>query len=377
MMAIDQSFNPRGGGGGYNQMYSFFLPQGQDLCMGSRWKPSKSCYCPDLIIQTCGQPAMLSFCGYHSSFDAVDVTGKTIHVIYQALPYANVTAGLFTCKVNNGPNGAVADSQNSTIAHELAETITDPDGNAWSRGTGPLADEIVDICHLTQQNPIYLHAHAYSIQKFYSNAVQDCVGAYKTLALTHDLNFDMNSDIVWRNGSDTAIWLMDGAAMLSSSPLGGQGKSWVLKGQSDFDGDGRADLVWDDVADRYTLIWFMNGTQVSSSQTYGEGVWSVASIGDFNGDGGADLLWATDNLNTSNNFDMWLMRGPSILSSAYFGTMPPGWFPHATGDFNGDGKSDLLWENYDAGNRAIWFMNGTQVLSSAGLPTSRPTLGGQ
>jgi hypothetical protein len=40
-------------------------------------------------------------------------------------------------------------------------------------------------------------------------------------------------------------------------------------------------------------------------------------------------------------------------------------------DFNGDGKSDIVWPN-DNGTPSIWLMNGTSVLSSATLPSSGP-----
>jgi hypothetical protein len=38
------------------------------------------------------------------------------------------------------------------------------------------------------------------------------------------------------------------------------------------------------------------------------------------------------------------------------------WHIKATGDFNGDGHSDILWQN-DSGQAAMWLMNGTTVLS--------------
>jgi hypothetical protein len=40
-----------------------------------------------------------------------------------------------------------------------------------------------------------------------------------------------------------------------------------------------------------------------------------------------------------------------------------------TGDFNGDGMSDILFRNVATGSIAIWFMNGTAVLSTAGVGT--------
>jgi hypothetical protein len=37
-----------------------------------------------------------------------------------------------------------------------------------------------------------------------------------------------------------------------------------------------------------------------------------------------------------------------------------------TQDFDGDGKSDILWQDTN-GNVAMWFMNGTQVTGAAGV----------
>jgi FG-GAP repeat len=46
--------------------------------------------------------------------------------------------------------------------------------------------------------------------------------------------------------------------------------------------------------------------------------------------------------------------------------MPLTWSMAETGDFDGDGKSDLLWRDI-SGNNAIWFMNGVTAASRAGL----------
>ena len=39
----------------------------------------------------------------------------------------------------------------------------------------------------------------------------------------------------------------------------------------------------------------------------------------------------------------------------------PSWKAIGTGDFNGDGHSDILWQN-TSGQAAIWEMNGTNVI---------------
>jgi hypothetical protein len=181
---------------------------------------------------------------------------------------------------------------------------------------------------------------------------------------THDFNGDHKSDIAWRDiRGNTAIWLMNGAAILSSAEIGAVPTSWSIVGQRDFDGDGKADLLWRDTSGS-TAIWFMNGVQVASTASVGNiaTTWSVVGTGDFNGDGMGDILWR----DTSGNLVMWLMNGATVSSSGGIGSVPSTWSIAGTGDFDGDGKTDLLWRD-TGGDTAIWFMNGLQVASTASV----------
>jgi hypothetical protein len=60
------------------------------------------------------------------------------------------------------------------------------------------------------------------------------------------------------------------------------------------------------------------------------------------------------------------MNGGTISSAGGIGTIPTIWSIVQTGDYNGDGMTDLLWRD-TAGNTAIWFMNGLTVSSAAGV----------
>jgi hypothetical protein len=93
-----------------------------------------------------------------------------------------------------------------------------------------------------------------------------------------------------------------------------------------------------------------------------------AKTHDFNGDGKSDLLWR----DSSGNLAVWLMNQATVISSAALGNVPSTWSIVGQRDFNGDGMTDLLWRD-TAGDTAIWFMNGTQVLSSAGIPSPDPS----
>jgi hypothetical protein len=61
---------------------------------------------------------------------------------------------------------------------------------------------------------------------------------------------------------------------------------------------------------------------------------------------------------------IWLMNGMNVVSMGAAGSFNPGpsWQIKDTGDFNGDGKSDILWQGSD-GTPAIWLMDGTNAVT--------------
>jgi len=91
--------------------------------------------------------------------------------------------------------------------------------------------------------------------------------------------------------------------------------------------------------------------------------------GDFDGDGKADLLWR--NVTTGNTV-VWLMNGETKLAAGSIGTVPLEWQIAGTGDFNGDGKADVLWRNTDNGKAVIWQMDGARKVAS--IPIGGPPL---
>ena len=71
----------------------------------------------------------------------------------------------------------------------------------------------------------------------------------------HDFNGTLTgsaSDILWQNNDGTAgIWLMDGFTATSVGAAGpngpwpfNPGPSWHVKGDGDFNHDGRSDILW-------------------------------------------------------------------------------------------------------------------------------------
>jgi hypothetical protein len=189
------------------------------------------------------------------------------------------------------------------------------------------------------------------------NATSPCssatpVSASSRLTDSHDFNGDGKSDIVWRDtGGNTALWLMNGAALVKSTGLGTVPTTWSVFGQRDFDGDGKADWLWHDIGGNVAM-WFFNGAQVTQFAGVGTvpTTWSIVGTGDFNGDGKGDVLWH----DTNGNVAIWLMNGAEVTKAYGIGNAPTAWSIVGTGDFNGDGYSDILWRD-TSGNVAIWF----------------------
>ena len=99
-------------------------------------------------------------------------------------------------------------------------------------------------------------------------------------------------------------------------------------------------------------------------------IWSLGSTavasGDFNGDGTMDILWQSAAGATSE----WLMS-PSGGIAGLLGTPPAaGWSVVAGGDFNGDGTDDILWKNDATGATAEWLMARTGGASLLGTPAA-------
>jgi len=60
-----------------------------------------------------------------------------------------------------------------------------------------------------------------------------------------------------------------------------------------------------------------------------------------------------------------LMDGTTLVSGQNVGFNPgTAWHAVNTGDYNADGKADILWQN-DDGSPAVWLMDGTTLIGGA------------
>jgi hypothetical protein len=62
----------------------------------------------------------------------------------------------------------------------------------------------------------------------------------------------------------------------------------------------------------------------------------------------------------------------NVIGAGSRGNPGPSWHIMGTGDYNHDGKADILWQN-SSGAVAVWEMNGTSVLAAATIANPGPT----
>lgn len=126
----------------------------------------------------------------------------------------------------------------------------------------------------------------------------------------------------------------------------------------DFNGDGRTDLFSFDLTTRIPEINLSANIRTSASSPIffiPEG-WQTPKYGDFNQDGKTDLVWR--NPKTGENA-IWLMDGTSSLDAQWLDSLQGTW-TEVVGDFDGNGTSDLFWYNSTTGEFQIWAINGAQ-----------------
>ena len=192
------------------------------------------------------------------------------------------------------------------------------------------------------------------------------VGLEYTLVAASDFNGDGKTDILWRNTNtgEVGVWLMNGLGVTSYVTIGNVGLELVLAGTGDFNGDGKTDILWRNTRSGEVGVWLMNGTTVNSYVPIAPlaAELAIAGTGDFNADGKIDILWRNANTGA---VGVWLMNGTALSSSTSIGTVGPEFLLAGSGDYNLDGKTDILWRNNATGEVGAWLMNGTSVSSYA------------
>ncbi len=179
-----------------------------------------------------------------------------------------------------------------------------------------------------------------------------------------DFSGDSLPDLLWRHEDGSVLmWRMSGlsAAAVTFLGPGPVDLAWQLAGTGDLNGDGKPEIVWRHSAG-WLYTWYMNGQILQHGEYLNPNwidtpLWKLVAVADFNGDKKADLIWQHDH----GGLAVWYMNGSHLIGSSLlnpssiFGN---DWKIVGAGDMNGDLKPDLIWQQTSTNVLGAWIMNG-------------------
>ncbi|GAB1644518.1 FG-GAP repeat domain-containing protein [Krasilnikovia sp. MM14-A1259] len=216
--------------------------------------------------------------------------------------------------------------------------------------------------------------------------------------ITGDFNGDGKTDIMRHTRDDKLLaWASTGDMSADNKLFAGKshivGTGWtddaaeqIVTG--DFNGDGKTDIIRQN-GDGQLIAWASTGDLSADGKLFVRarvvgGGWTGRNVpklitGDFNGDGKTDIMRQSEN----GQIDVWASTGDLSADNKLFvqsRVVGGGWTEKSipriiTGDFNGDGKTDIVGQDTDGALRA-WASTGDLSGDNKLFPTKRIVGGG-
>ena len=169
-----------------------------------------------------------------------------------------------------------------------------------------------------------------------------------------DYNGDGCADLLWQENrsSHLTVWLLDDGSLLSRVVLDQntlpQKENWRVAGSGDVDGDGVDDIVLHSRKARAMEVWTMQAGAIAAVDRLDGRAngWSMPDLTDTDGDGGSESLWFEQ---ASGQLDV---VDPATGEEQSLWQLTDGWLPMAAADFDGDGAGEVLTHNAASGGTA-------------------------
>jgi Ca2+-binding RTX toxin-like protein len=189
-----------------------------------------------------------------------------------------------------------------------------------------------------------------------------------------DFNGDAASDVLLQDNasSDVKILFLNTNAgepigqVDSAATVTGPGANFKAVSSGDFNGDGKSDILFQNLATGATEVYLMNGGIVT---TAGAPILPAATAlavgsGDFNNDGKSDIMFRDV---VSNAATIWTMNGTVQTGSFSIASPGAGYVLRGAEDVNNDGFSDLLFSDAANNVKAVELTTGGAILSTVNL----------
>ena len=184
-----------------------------------------------------------------------------------------------------------------------------------------------------------------------------------------DFNGDGPDDVLMRHaGGAWHYYALDGAEVAAAASGRAQitdRLDWQLVGVGDFDGNGHHDVLLRHAGNGNWTYYPMNGRRQGSGRGFANLTkalaWQPVAIGDFNGDGRDDVMVRHAN----GQWHYYPMQGRRTIAGRGRVSLPSelDWQVAAVGDFNGDGPDDLMLRHVN-GSWAYYPMNGREIIAA-------------
>lgn len=164
---------------------------------------------------------------------------------------------------------------------------------------------------------------------------------------SHDFSCDGTSDLIVRESEFRyVLWEIQDAGLVRRKTLPRSPVNHDLVGAGDYDGDGCADLLWQDQYTHRLTVWRLVDGKLASKHSLRESAlpseerWRVGGSGDVDGDGVDDIVLFS---RTAGEAEIWLMDGNEVRDLERHPGRLGAWTIPALADADGDGRVEWLW----------------------------------